>query len=402
MSGFRAHSACIVVMLAAMAPLLGGCNEPTVATAAVQPASEPEVSVVTVRPQARAIIRELPGRIAPTRVSEVRPRVSGIVVERLFSQGSEVKAGEPLYRIDPRPFEVELQSAEAALARARATHDQAASQARRIATLTSQRAAPEAKNEEAVAAERQAAADVEGRKADVARAKLNLDYATIRAPIDGVVGAALVSEGALVVQNDPQSLATIQQLDPIYADFTQSVNELSQLRRALDAGDLDRIAPDAMKVRLLLDDGSVYPQVGKLLFSEAKVDAHTGQVTLRGEFRNPNRELLPGMYVRVLIEQGIDTDAIAVPQQAIQRNGGGGSEVFVVKDDGLVAVQPVRTGSVQGGQWFVTEGLKAGDRVVVEGFQKFAAGDKVRPLLLTEADASADFARASPAASAQR
>ena len=330
----------------------------------------------------------------------MRPRVSGIVVERLFHQGSEVKAGDALYRIDPRPFEVEVQSTEAALARAKATLDQAASHARRIATLTSQRAAPEAENEKAVSAERQAAADVEGRKADVARAKLNLDYATIRAPIDGVVGAALVSEGALVVQNESTSLATIQQLDPIYADFTQSVNELNQLRRALESGDLDRIAPDAMKVRLVLDDGSLYPIAGRLLFSDAKVDAHTGQVTLRGEFPNPRRELLPGMYVRVLIEQGIDTDAIAVPQQAIQRNGGGGSEVFVVKSDNLVAVQPVRTGSLQGGQWFVTEGLKAGDRVVVEGFQKFAAGDKVRPQLLTEADASADFAGAKPTAQA--
>jgi len=377
-------------MLAAMAPLLAGCNEPTVATAAVQPASEPDVSVVTVRPQARAIVRELPGRISPTRVSEVRPRVSGIVVERLFHQGSEVKAGEPLYRIDPRPFEVELQSTEAALARAKATFDQATLHARRIATLTSQRAAPEARNEEAVSAERQAAADVEGRKADVARAKLNLDYATIRAPIDGIVGAALVSEGALVVQNDAPSLATIQQLDPIYADFTQSVGELNHLRRAFEAGDLDRIAPGAAKIRLVLDDGTPYALTGKLLFSEAKVDAHTGQVTLRGEFPNPKRELLPGMYVRVLIEQGIDTDAIAVPQQAIQRNGGGGSEVFVVKDDNRVAVQAVRTGSMQDGQWFVTEGLKAGDKVVVEGFQKFAAGDKVRPLSWAEAGASVD------------
>ncbi len=225
---------------------------------------------------------------------------------------------------------------------------------------------------------RQAEADVEGRKAEVARAKLNLSYATIRAPIDGVVGAALVSEGALVVQNET-NLATIQQLDPIYADFTQSVTELNQLRRALESGELDRIAPDAARVRLVLDDGEVYRAAGKLLFSDARVDAHTGQVTLRGEFPNPKRELLPGMYVRVLIEQGIDTDAIAVPQQAIQRNGGGGSEVFVVKDDNRVAIQPVRTGSVQDGQWFVTEGLKAGDRVVVEGFQKFAAGDKVRP-----------------------
>lgn len=387
-------------MLFAMAPLLAGCEEPNSATAAVQP-NEPEVSIVNVKPQARALVRELPGRIAPTRVSDVRPRVSGIVVERLFHQGSEVKAGDPLYKIDPRPFEVELQSTEAALARAKATLEQATQHARRIATLASQNAAPQARNEEAVSAERQAAADVEGRKADVARARLNLDYATIRAPIDGIVGAALVSEGALVVQNETASLATIQQLDPIYADFTQSVTELSQLRRAFENGDLDRIAPDAMKVRLVLDDGQQYPLPGKLLFSDAKVDAHTGQVTLRGEFPNPKRELLPGMYVRVLIEQGVDTDAIAVPQQAIQRNGGGGSEVFVVTGDDRAVIQPVRTGSLQGGQWFVTEGLKAGDKVVVEGFQKFAAGDKVRPQNLADADASAD-ASARSTAQAQR
>jgi membrane fusion protein (multidrug efflux system) len=386
-----------------LAPLLAGCDDPHQAVAAA-PAqiSEPDVSVVTVAPRARAIIRELPGRIAPTRVADVRPRVSGIVVERSFNQGSEVKAGDPLYRIDPRPFEVELQSNEAALARANAVYDQAAQQARRVALLTSQRATTDVENEKAIAAMRQAEADVAGRKADVARAKLNLDYAAIRAPIDGIVGAALVSEGALVVQNDATSLATIQQLDPIYADFTQSVTELNHLRRALEAGDLERIAPGAAKVRLVLDDGTPYALTGKLLFSEAKVDAHTGQVTLRGEFPNPKRELLPGMYVRVLIEQGIDSDAIAVPQQAVQRNGGGGSEVFVVKDDNRVAIQPVRTGSAQGGQWFITEGLKAGDKVVVEGFQKFAAGDRVKPLLFTEADAAADTASTRQTTQAQR
>jgi membrane fusion protein, multidrug efflux system len=388
MAGFPIPTACAALLLAAIAPLLAGCEEPTSAVAAAQN-SEPDVSVVTVRPQARAIVRELPGRVAPTRVSDVRPRISGIVIERMFSQGSEVRAGDPLYRIDPRPFEVEVQSSEASLAKAVAAFDQAAQQARRIATLTSQRATSESENEKANGAMRQAEAEVEGRKAEVARAKLNLSYATIRAPIDGVVGAALVSEGALVVQNDT-NLATIHQLDPIYADFTQSVTELNHLRRSLESGELDRIAPDAAKVRLVLDHGAVYAAPGKLLFSDARVDAHTGQVTLRGEFPNPKRELLPGMYVRVLIEQGIDTDAIALPQQAIQRNGGGGSEVFVVKDDNRVAVRPVRTGSMQDGQWFVTEGLKAGDKVVVEGFQKFAAGDKVRPLLFTEADASAD------------
>jgi membrane fusion protein (multidrug efflux system) len=375
-------------MLVAIAPLLAGCEEPNSAAAAAQ-TSEPDVSIVTVRPQPRAMVRELPGRIAPTRVADVRTRVSGIVVERLFRQGTEVKAGDPLYRIDPKPFEVELQAGEAALAKATAAFDLAAQHARRIGTLTSQKAVSEAENEKAVAAMRQAEAEIGGRKADVARARLNLDYATIRAPIDGIVGAALVSEGALVVQNETTNLATIQQLDPIYADFTQSVSEMNKLRRAFDNGDLDRIAPDAAKVRLVLDDGTIYPLAGKLLFSEAKVDAHTGQVTLRGEFPNPKRELLPGMYVRVLIEQGIDADAIAVPQQAIQRDAGGGSGVFVVKDDGRVATQTVRTGAVQDGLWLVSDGLKEGDRVVVDGFQKFAPGDKVKPQAWVDADAGA-------------
>src|SRR5215470_13162944 len=403
MSGSRTQSAGLaLVLLAALSPFLAGCDEPSQAAADAQQPVVPDVSIVTVKPQARAMVRELPGRIAPTRISDVRPRVSGIIVQRLFHQGSEVKAGDPLYRIDPRPFEVEVQSSKAALAKAEAVHVQAAQQARRISLLTSQRTAPEVENEKAIAAERQAAADVEGRKADVARADLNLEYATIRAPIDGIVGAAQVSEGALVVQHDTATLATIQQLDPIYADFTQSVSELMHLRRAYESGDLERIAPDAIKVRLMLDDGTLYPVAGKLLFSEAKVDANTGQVTLRGEFDNPKRELLPGMYVRVRIEQGIDSDAIAVPQQAIQRNAGGGSEVFVVKDDDSVARQAVRTGAVQDGQWLVTEGLKAGDRVVVEGFQKFAAGDKVKPQSWDEADASADTTASSQSASVQR
>ncbi len=372
-----ARSLSMVMLLAAMAPALTACDEPTAAVAA-QPAA-PDVSYVTVRQQPRAIIRELPGRIAPTRIADVRPRVSGIIVERLFEQGSRVKAGDPLYRIDPKPFEVDLQAAEAALAKAEAVREQTTRRAERIATLVDQRAVSQAENENAIAAMRQAVADVAAREADVARARLNLEYATIRAPIDGLIGAALVSEGALVLQNDTTNLATIQQIDPIYADFTQSVSDLSKLRRAFESGELERVEPGAAKVSLVLDDGNTYPINGKLLFSDAKVDAHTGQVTLRGEFRNPSHELLPGMYVRVRIEQGIDADAITVPQQAVQFDSSGETKVFVVKSDNRVAAQPVRTGAMIGDQWLVLDGLKPGERVVVEGFQKFAAGDSVKP-----------------------
>jgi membrane fusion protein (multidrug efflux system) len=374
------------LVLVSLLPLISGCGKPE-AQAAAEPQA-PEVSIITVVPQPRAIVRELPGRIAPTRVADVRPRISGIVVQRMFSQGSEVKPGDPLYQIDPKPFEVELQAAEAALAKADAALEQAAAQARRVALLHQQKAVSEAEYERARGAAKQAEADVSARKVDVAKARLNLDYATIRAPIGGIVGAALVSEGALVVQGESTSLATIQQLDPIYADFTQSVTEMNKLRRSLASGEYDAIAPEVAKVRLVLDDGSIYPFPGKLLFSDARVDAQTGQVTLRGEFANPAKELLPGMYVRVQVEQGMDMDSIAIPQQAVQRNGAGGSEVFVVKNDGLVAIQPVRTASVLDGQWLISEGLKGGEKVVVEGFQKFAPGDKVAPMPWSVAEAA--------------
>ncbi|MDO9564211.1 MAG: efflux RND transporter periplasmic adaptor subunit [Bradyrhizobium sp.] len=377
--------ACGAMLLAGLAPVLAGCDEPASARAATEIA--PGVGIVTVKSRPRALLRELPGRIAPTRIADVRPRISGIVVERLFHQGSDVKAGDPLYRIDQRPLEVELRATEAALAKAIAVFDLAAQHERRITTLASRNIVAESQHEQATGAMRQAEAEVEARRADVARARLNLNYATIRAPIDGVVGAALVSEGALVVENEA-NLATIQQLDLVYADFTQSVSEMNRLRRAFDEGDLDRIAPSAARVRLVLDDGALYPLPGKLLFSESRVDANTGQVTVRGKFPNPKRELLPGMFVRVLVEQGIDTDAIAVPQQAIQHNAGGGSDVFVVKNDGRVAVQPVRIGVAQDGLWLVDEGLKDGDRVVVDGFQKFAPGDRVKPQAWVDADAT--------------
>jgi membrane fusion protein (multidrug efflux system) len=403
MTMINARAAGFALLLAGLAPMLTACNEPKNAVAAAPAeAPAPEVSVVSVKQQRRALIRELPGRIAPTRVADVRSRVAGIIIERTFHQGTEVKAGDTLYRIDPKPFEVELQSAKAALQKAEAAFDLASLQAKRVLGLAQQKAVSEAEAERAVGAQRQAEAEIAGKKADVARARLNLDYATIRAPIDGIVGAALVTEGALLSTNDNTNLATIQQLDPIYADFTQSVSELNNLRRSFETGDLERIAAGAAKVRLVLDDGTHYPLPGKLLFSDAKVDTFTGQVTLRGEFPNPKRELLPGMYVRVEIEQGIDTDAIAVPQQAIQRNGAGGAEVFVVKDDGRVATQVVKVGAVQDGMWFISEGLKGGENVVVEGFQKFVAGDKVKMQPFTAAGDASPGAGQQPTTQAKR
>jgi membrane fusion protein (multidrug efflux system) len=347
---------------------------------AEQVVAPPHVSVITLQPSPRPYIRELPGRIAPTRVAEVRARVAGIVLERSFQQGAEVKAGEVLYRIDPVRFEVELRAAEAALAKAQAVLEQAELQAKRVERLAAGQAASQAQHEVAVATFRQAQADVAARKAEVARAALDLDYTNVRSPISGRIGRALVTEGALVGQGEATHLATVQQLDPVYADFTQSAGELQQLRRDLESGELEQVEPDAAKIRLVLDDGTLYPHPGRLLFSDASVDPSTGQVTLRGEFPNPKGELLPGMYVRVQIVQGTDGDALAVPQQAVQRNASGSSEVYVVRPDNRAVLQEVRTGRIVDEEWQVLEGLAPGDRVVVEGFQKFEPGDVVQPV----------------------
>lgn len=375
---------------------LSACKEekPVETGAAVAP----QVGIITIEPSPQRVIRELPGRMAPRQVAQVRARVGGIVIERLFKQGAEVKAGDILYRIDPARFEIELDATQAALARAQATLDQADQQARRIDALIKTQAASQAQHQNAIAAFRQAQADVAARKADVARAKLELDYTTVRAPISGRIGRALVTEGALVGQGDPTHLATVQQLDPIYADFTQSAGELQQLRRDFESGALEQLSPDATKVRLLLDDGTLYPHSGRLLFSDVTVDPSTGQVTLRGEFPNPKTELLPGAYVRVQIEQGIDADAITVPQQAVRRNDTGGSEVFVVNSENRALIQPIRTGRVVDGQWIVLDGLKRGDHVIVEGFQKFVAGNVVDPAAWpqTRASASAEGEKPKP------
>jgi membrane fusion protein (multidrug efflux system) len=376
-------------VLACVMTGVSACDEPQAAQTA---APRPQVSVVTLQPSSRPYIRELPGRIAPTRVAEVRARVAGIVLERSFQQGADVKAGDVLYRIDPVRFQVELDAAEAALAKAQAVHDQAEQQAKRVEKLISGQAASQAQYEIAVATFRQAQADVAARKADVARVRLDLDYTSVRSPINGRIGRALVTEGALVGQGEATHLATVHQLDPVYADFTQSAGDLQQLRRDLESGALEQVEPDAAKVRLVLDDGTLYPLAGKLLFSDASVDPGTGQVTLRGEFPNPKGELLPGMYVRVQIQQGTDGDALAVPQQAVQRNDTGGSEVYVVRPDNRAVIKPMRAGRVVDEQWLVLDGLDPGDRVVVEGFQKFEPGDVVDPVPWQPTQAAADAA----------
>lgn len=375
---FQARVAVLFFALCTMLTL-SACNEPRSAqTKEGKP--PPQVAVVTVQPTPRPIIRELPGRIAPMRVAEIRARVAGIVMERLFKQGAEVKAGDILYRIDRARFEVELDATKAALAKARSVLEHAERHAQRIEKLFKNQVASQAQNDNAMASFRQAQADVDARQADVARAKLDLDYTTVRAPISGRIGGALVTEGALVGQGEATHLATVQQLDPIYADFVQSVSELRQLRRDFESGAIDQVTPDSAKVRLVFDDGTVYPHPGQLVFSDASVDKTTNQVTLRGEFPNPRSELLPGMYVRINFEQGIDGDSLAVPQQAVRRNDAGGNDVYILRGDNRAVVQPVRLGHLVEEQWLVLDGLKPGDRVVVEGFQKFAAGDVVDPV----------------------
>jgi len=287
-------------------------------------------------------------------------------------------------------FEVELKAAEAALAKAQAVLEQAELQAKRMEKLISGQATSQAQYEVSVATFRQAKADVAARQADVARAKLDVDYTTVRSPIRGRIGRALVTEGALVGQGEATHLATVQQLDPVYADFTQSAAELQQLRRDLESGALEQAAPDAAKVRLMLDDETLYPLPGRLLFSDASVDPSTSQVTLRGEFPNPKGELLPGMYVRVQIVQGTDGDALAVPQQAVQRDDAGSSQVYVVRADNRVVLKPVRAGRIVDEQWQVLEGVEPGERVVVEGFQKFQAGDMVDPVTWQTRSAAED------------
>ncbi|MCW5296926.1 efflux RND transporter periplasmic adaptor subunit [Herbaspirillum lusitanum] len=338
-----------------------------------------EVSVVTIAPERVTISNELPGRLEATRVAEVRARVAGIILKRTFREGSEVKAGEVLYRIDPATFKANYDSALATLAKSQASLTQASLKAQRYKPLVEVNAVSKQEYDDAVAAQKQAEADVAAGKAAVQTAGLSLGYATVTSPISGRIGRALVTEGALVGQGDATQLAVVQQLDPIYVNLTQSSTDLLKLQQAMASGQLKTVGQGKAKVTLVTDDGRPYPLPGKLLFSDVTVDATTGAVTIRAEFPNPNRTLLPGMYVRAQLEQAVNESAIVVPQQAVMRDLNG-SSVFVVGDDNKVAARPVKTGSAQGNSWIVTDGLKAGDRVIVEGIQKTKPGAPVKPV----------------------
>lgn len=364
-----------LALVALLALPLAGCDD-----AAEQEEKQPvpQVRVETLQLQPLAISTELSGRILAPRTAEVRARVAGVVLKRVYREGSDVKQGDVLFLIDPAPFKADHDSARATLAKAEATLYQARLQEQRYRQLVDDKAVSRQEYDNARAAFLQADAAVAEAKAALERARLNLGYATVTAPISGRIGRALVTEGALVGQNETTPLATIQQLDPIHADVTQSTRELNALRRALRAGELQQAADGQARATLIQDDGSAYPLPGKLLFSDISVDPSTNQITLRSEFPNPDLDLLPGSYVRVRLEQAVQPKGLSVPQRAILRDSAGVPKVLVVDTQARVSERQVVLGSVQGDRWLVSEGLAPGERVVVEGLQHVKAGDQVQ------------------------
>lgn len=352
--------------------LVGGCGKADQAL----PPPPPRVEVITVQPRALALASELPGRIEPVRVAEVRARVAGIVLSRQFQEGATVKAGDVLFRIDPAPFKAALSRAEGEAARAEAELFDAQSVVKRYEPLVKIEAVSQQDFDAAQAKLKSAQASRQSALAAVETAKLNLGYATVTAPISGRIGRALVTEGALVGQNEATPMALIQQLDPVYADFKQPVGEVLRLREALAEGKLTQQGGSAT-ISISID-GTDQKRDGQLLFSDITVDRNTGQVSMRGQFRNADGFLLPGMYVRVHTGQGTDPHAILVPQRAVQRSPDGKAEVLVVGEDDVVQARSVRTGSMHGAEWRIVEGLRPGERVIVGGANAAQAGAKVQ------------------------
>jgi membrane fusion protein (multidrug efflux system) len=384
MSALKSVAVGSVVAASALALLaLGACGQKAAEGAGPGGGAPPpaEVGVVTVAPQAVGLATELPGRLEASRVAQVRARAAGILLKRLFKEGSDVKAGQALFQIDAAPYQASVASAQAALARSQANLTQAASLAERYKPLLEANAISKQDMINAVAAQKSAEADVASGKAAVQVAQINLGYASVTSPISGRIGRALVTEGALVGQGEATQLAVVQQINPMYVNFTQSTTDVLRLRKAVEGGKFKRAGTgpgaDGASVRIVLEDGSDYGQPGKLLFTDLTVDPTSGQVTLRAEVPNAAGLLLPGMYVRVRLEQAQAEAGIVVPQQAVTR-GSTGDSVMVVASDGKVMPRPVKVGLAVNGQWVVLDGLKAGEQVMVDGFQKLRGNAPVK------------------------
>ncbi len=349
-----------------------------------QAGGPPEAGFITVEPQAFTLTTELPGRTTPYQVAEIRPQVNGIIEERLFEEGQEVNAGDALYRIDDSLYQAQVESAKADLARAQATLKSVRLRAQRFERLLEMKAVSQQEYDEAQAALGENQAQVAAARAAVDSARINLDYTTIEAPISGRIGRSSVTAGALVTASQAQALATIRQLDPIYVDLTQSNRELRQLRAALEAGRLQKVGEDQARVTLLLEDGSSYDREGTLQFSEFAVEESTGSVTLRALFPNPDSDLLPGMFVRARLPQGERGDAILVPQKGVTRDPNGNATALVIGAEDKVEQRQVTTERAVGNQWLISDGLKAGDRLIVEGLQKIRPDAKVKPVRLDQ------------------
>ncbi len=354
-----------------------GCSKQQSAPPVMPP---PEVGVVKITAQTVPVTAELPGRLDAVRTAQVRARATGILLKQVYKEGSDVKEGDVLFQIDPAPLKASLDSAQASLDKAQANLQSTQAKADRYKALAEINAVSKQDEVDASAAALQAKADVEAGKAEVETASLNLGYATVTAPISGRIGPALITEGALVSQTQANQLALIQQLDPIYFDFTQSSTDVLRMRSLFDKGQLQKVAPNEAKVALLLDDGTIYQNPGKLLFADITVDPSTGMITLRAEFPNPDHILLPGMFARVQLEQAVDQNAISVPQRAVTLTSDGGASAMVVTKDNKIEARPLKLGQALGENWMVTDGVQAGEMVVVEGLQKIKPGMTVKPV----------------------
>lgn len=358
----------------AVAALAAGCGAKQGAPGAGAGAQQaPEVAVFTVAPQPLAMSTELPGRTAAYQVAEVRPQVGGLIQKRLFTEGSDVKAGVQLYQIDAATYQAAYNSAKANLAKAKANLAAAGPKVSRYKELVAIEGVSRQDYDDAVAANEQAKAEVEAAQAALDSARINVEYTKVASPISGRISRSNVTPGALVTAGQATALTTVQQLDPIYVDVTQSSEELLRLKRDMDSGSV-RKANGQAKVTLLLADGSKYALPGKLQFSDVSVDPGTGNVTLRALFPNPKHDLLPGMFVRAVLETGVSEQAIAVPQMGVTRNPKGEATALVLNKEGKVEQRVLQTGGTVGDKWLVKSGLNAGDRVIVEGLQKVKPG----------------------------